>query len=98
MYIMKSSIIHYLVATIALYSSSSSSSSSSFAAAFVHPRRAAASTASSSAALRMSKRLVVTPDIEAAIADVRAAASEFGEETAYFANGELRPDMLRVGG
>ena len=35
----------------------------------------------------MSKRLVITPDIEAAIADVRAAAAAFGEETAYFANG-----------
>jgi hypothetical protein len=29
----------------------------------------------------------MTPDIEAAIADVRAAAAEFGTETSHFANG-----------
>ena len=29
----------------------------------------------------------MTPDIEAAIANVRAAADEFGTETSHFANG-----------
>jgi len=78
---MKSSIIHRLVA-IAISASS--------AAAFVPPTRgAASSSSSSSSSLRMSKgggRLAVTPEIEAAITDVRAAAAEFGEEAAYFAN------------
>ncbi len=36
--------------------------------------------------LNMAK-LTMTPELEAAIADVRAAASEFSEETAHFANG-----------
>jgi hypothetical protein len=35
----------------------------------------------------MAERLTMTPDIEAAIADVRAAAAEFGTETSHFANG-----------
>ena len=30
----------------------------------------------------------MTPELEAAIADVREAASAFGEKTAHFANGE----------
>ena len=33
-------------------------------------------------------KLDVTPEIEAAIADVRDAASAFGDETAHFANGK----------
>jgi hypothetical protein len=37
--------------------------------------------------LYMAERLTMTPDIEAAIADVRAAAAEFGTETSHFANG-----------
>jgi len=36
--------------------------------------------------LNMAK-LTMTPELEAAIADVRAAAAEFSEETAHFANG-----------
>lgn len=31
-------------------------------------------------------KLEMTPELEAALADVRAAASAFGEETAHFAN------------
>lgn len=31
----------------------------------------------------------ITPELESAIADVRDAASAFGEETAHFANGML---------
>mmetsp|Transcript_34323 Transcript_34323/g.58252 ORF Transcript_34323/g.58252 Transcript_34323/m.58252 type:complete len:121 (-) Transcript_34323:306-668(-) len=31
-------------------------------------------------------KLEMTPEIESAISDVRAAAKEFGEETAHFAN------------
>ena len=34
-------------------------------------------------------KLDMTPELESAIADVRAAASEFGEETAHFANGKF---------
>ena len=34
-------------------------------------------------------KLDMTPELEAAIADVRDAASAFGEETAHFANGTL---------
>ena len=33
-------------------------------------------------------KLDVTPELEAAIADVRDAASAFGDETAHFANGK----------
>ena len=40
-----------------------------------------------SAPLNMAK-LTMTPELESAIADVRAAAAEFSEETAHFANGE----------
>jgi hypothetical protein len=73
------SIIHLVVA-IALSASS--------AGAFVLPPRAASATRIiASSPLPMSKGPVITPEIEAAIADLRAAAAEFGEETAYFANG-----------
>ncbi|KAL3769220.1 hypothetical protein ACHAW5_001952 [Stephanodiscus triporus] len=77
---MKSIIVHLVVA-IALSTSS--------AGAFVLPRAAAAASAArgASSPLPMSKGPAITPEIEAAIADLRAAAAEFGEETAYFANG-----------
>ena len=39
--------------------------------------------------LNMAK-LTMTPELESAIADVRAAAAEFSEETAHFANGTFR--------
>lgn len=71
------SIIHHLVAMALTMTASS---------AFVFPTRGPSSLSS---ALQMSKRLVITPEIEAAIVDVRAAAAEFGEETAYFANGQF---------
>lgn len=32
-------------------------------------------------------KLSMTPELESAIADVRACASEFSDETAHFANG-----------
>ena len=38
--------------------------------------------------LQSSPKLDMTPELEAAIADVREAASAFGEKTAHFANGE----------
>lgn len=34
-------------------------------------------------------KLEMTPELEAAIDEVREAASSFGEQTAHFANGEL---------
>jgi hypothetical protein len=37
----------------------------------------------------LSAKIDVTPEIEAAIADVREAAAAFGEETAGFANREF---------
>ena len=52
--------------------------------AFVPPSSAAAPSRSSS--LSMSK-VTVTPELEAAIADVRSAAAAFSDETAHFANG-----------
>ena len=38
--------------------------------------------------LQSSPKLDMTPELEAAIADVREAASAFGEKTDHFANGE----------
>ena len=38
-------------------------------------------------------KVTVTPELEAAIADVRSAAAAFSDETAHFANGR---SMLRV--
>lgn len=35
----------------------------------------------------LSAQLEMTPELEGAIAEVREAASAFGEETAHFANG-----------
>ena len=46
------------------------------------------STTMRASSLSMAK-LDMTPELESAIADVRAAASEFGEETAHFANGKF---------
>ncbi|KAL3810396.1 hypothetical protein ACHAXA_004172 [Cyclostephanos tholiformis] len=87
MYTMKS-IVHYSVVTFFLAMTSSSSSGG--VVAFVHqPKTITRSSYSSpsSSSLPMSRgRVVITPEIEAAIVDVRAAAAEFGEETAYFAN------------
>ena len=58
----------------------SASSSSAFVPPAAAPMRAAP--------LSMAKP-TMTPELEAAIADVRDAASAFGEETQHFANGAL---------
>lgn len=60
--------------------------------AFVPPTSVAAAPSRSSS-LSMSK-VTVTPELEAAIADVRSAAAAFSDETAHFANG--RCSMLCV--
>lgn len=53
--------------------------------AFVPPSSVAAAPSRSSSSLSMSK-VTVTPELEAAIADVRSAAAAFSDETAHFAN------------
>ena len=57
----------------------------SSAAAFVNPHTAPPPMRAKP--LQSTAKLDMTPELEAAVADVREAAAAFGEKTAHFANG-----------